>query len=888
MGSVSNSVTSTANSLTNTPVTSSNSGSSSNTTGIFTGTSAYSSDLQNLISRAVAIADLPIGIMTDDQTALTSQASELTTMDTDFTALQNAVQGISDALGGASFTGTSTEPTAVAATLADGATEGSYSIKVDNAGAYATSLSTATWNTTSTLATGKTATYGLVVGNQEYSVTTSDNSAAGVAAAIQAQYSNLVNAVAVNVNSTDARISLQSTTLGPVNLDLIQVPPATAPTSLQTQNATGYAISQSTSTWASAADTLVVNGTDYAITPASSSAQDVATAINTAAAANSLAVSASVVNVGTSVAPDDRIQLAGTAPGVMTLDIQDSGGPGLQTQETPATSLSSATWTGAADAPGKQSQYTLVDGSSTYKIVAADNSAQTVAAAINSQYGSQVNASVVDLTGNGDYRIALQDNSGKTPTPTLDIQKSLATVPVSLQQQSTTGYPISQTTSTWAGAAGSYSLQVNGVSYALTPATTSAQDVATAINAAAANHSLAVNAAAVNVGTSAAPDYRIQLEGTTAGFVSLGIQNGSGPDLQTDEVMATSRSAATWNAAADAAGTRSQYTLVSGTKTYNFVTADNSAQTVATAINSQFGSVVNATVVDMGGGSYRIALQDRTGTNPVMDIQKTADSTLQTSQTAGVLATYELDGAAPATSNTPNITVSNGVTLNLLGPTGGTAGPTTGPAALVTVTMSATALSSALSTFATAYNTCVDEVVKQRGTSAGPLQGSPILTSLSEALSSIGTYNSTSGDVNTLKDLGLSLSENSIDGHLTYDNGLSVLGLNFGNSAGLTSFLGSATATGGGFLGSITTTLNNLEDPTNGLLKNTEADVQTQITNIGTQITAKQDQVNQMQTQLTSQMAAADAAIASMEQQYSYISEMFQAQQTSNQMYAQG
>jgi flagellar hook-associated protein 2 len=887
MGSVSNSVTSTANTLTNTPVTSSNSGSSSNTTGIFTGTSAYSQDLQNLISRAVAIADLPIGIMTNDQTALTSQATELTTMDTDFTALQNAVQGISDALGGASFTGTSTEPTAVTATLADGATEGSYSIKVDNAGAYATSLSTATWNTTSTLATGKTATYGLVVGNQEYSVTTSDNSAAGVAAAIQAQYSNLVNAVAVNVSSTDARISLQSTTLGPVNLDLIQVPPATAPTSLQTQNATGYAISQSTSTWVGPADTLVVNGNSCAIAPASSSAQDVVAAINSAAADNSLAVSASVVNVGTSAAPDNRIQLAGTTAGAMTLDIQDGSGPGMQTQEMPAHSLSSATWSGAPDAPGTQSQYTLAVGSSIYNVVAADNSAQTLAAAINSQYGKLVNATVVDLTGSGDYRIALQNKTLTQPAPTLNLQKSLATVPVSLQQQSATGYPVSQTTSTWAGAAGSYSLQVNGVSYALTPATTSAQDVAAAINTAAASHNLAVNAAAVNVGTSAAPDYRIQLEGTTPGFVSLGIQNGSGPDLQTDEIMATSRSAATWNAAADAPGTRSQYTLVVGSKTYNFVTADNSAQTVAAAINSQFGSLVNATVVDAtGNGDYRIALQDRTGANPTMNIQKTADTRLQTSQTTGALAVYELDGAPQTTSNSPNIAVAPGVTLNLLGLTGGTAGPTTGPAALVTVTMSATALSSALSTFATAYNTCVDEVVKQRGTNAGPLQGSPILTNLSEALSSMATYSSTSGDVNTLKGLGLSLSENTIDGHLTFDGGLSVMGLNFGDSAGLTSFLGSAT--GGGFLGSLTTTLNNLENPTSGLLKTTEADVQTQITNIGTRITAKQNQVNQMQTQLTSQMAAADAAIASMEQQYSYISQMFQAQQTSNQSYARG
>ena len=63
------------------------------------------------------------------------------------------------------------------------------------------------------------------------------------------------------------------------------------------------------------------------------------------------------------------------------------------------------------------------------------------------------------------------------------------------------------------------------------------------------------------------------------------------------------------------------------------------------------------------------------------------------------------------------------------------------------------------------------------------------------------------------------------------------------------------------------------------------SDLKTQITNIGNQITTKQNQVDQLQTKLTSQMAAADALIASMEQQYSYLSNMFQAQQTADQMY---
>lgn len=668
MGSVTNSLTSTANTQTTTPANSSNSNSSrnTNTTGIFTGTSAYSADFQNLIDRAVAIASLPINLLTAQQTALNSQSTELNTLDTKFSALQTAIQGITTALGGASFVSTSSAPTLVTATLGDGAAEGIYNITVDNPGVTATSLSTATWNQPA-LASGQTATYGLVVGNQEYSVTTSDNSAQGVAAAIRAQWGGQVNALAVNVGTNDWRISLQSPTLGPVNLNLILVPSSATPASLQTQ-----------------------------------------------------------------------------------------------------------------------------------------------------------------------------DN-----------------------------YAISQTTGTWASAAGPYTLLVNDQPYSLTPTDNSAQQVAVAINAAATANALQVNATVVDLGTGSNHDYRIQLVGTTAGAMTLDIQNGASTSLQT-QAPATSETTATWNPGDDVTGKRSQYTLVAGASHYNFVAEDNSAQKVAAAVNSQFGAMVKATVVDLtGSGDYRIALQDKTGSSPTLDIQKTAADSLQTQQTIGQLAQYELDGAAPATSTSASISVANGVTLNLLA---------AGSASL-TVTRSTSALSTALATFTDAYNAAVDEVGGQRGQSAGPLQGQSILSVLSRSLSALSLYGSSSGSIATMKELGMELGK---DGHIAYTP-LTLMGATFARSADVTSFLGSAT--GGGFLKAATDALANLQDPTAGLLKTAETDMQTQITNIGHHIATKQTQVDRLQQQLISQMVAADAAIASMEQQYSYLSSMFQAQQTAAQMY---
>jgi flagellar capping protein FliD len=76
-----------------------------------------------------------------------------------------------------------------------------------------------------------------------------------------------------------------------------------------------------------------------------------------------------------------------------------------------------------------------------------------------------------------------------------------------------------------------------------------------------------------------------------------------------------------------------------------------------------------------------------------------------------------------------------------------------------------------------------------------------------------------------------------------------------------------------------------VEDPTTGLLKTTETDTKSQIANLGTTIAAKQAKVDAMQLQMQNQMAAADALVASMEQQYNYLSGLFQAQQTADQMY---
>jgi flagellar hook-associated protein 2 len=643
----------------------------------FTGSSAYSADFQNVVNRAVAIASLPITMLTNHQSDLTGQQTEMQTLDTKFSTLQTAIQGISSAISGSSFQTTVSAPTIVAATTSDGAAEGVYSILVSSIGSYATSLSGKSWNATA--GASNPTTYTLQVGNQSFSLTAADNSASTVAAAINAQFGNMVQATNVNVGSSavpDYRLSLKSVTLGPIALDLRQAPSGIDSTTLQTQSSPGFAASQTSQTW---------------------------------------------------------------------------------------------------DSSGAAQPYTLTLGTNTYSVTAADNSAASVAAAINSSYGSQVQATVVDL------------------------------------------------------------------------------------------------------GTSTAHDYRISLQSLTSGAMTLDLNSTTSGSLQTQQAAATSRSTATWNAAADASGSPNVYALTIGASQLTFTAADNSAATVAAAINSNYGSQVQATVINLGTTGtpdYRISLQDKTGAGQSMNLNKTGIS-LQGQQIAGSLAQYQVDGSGTTvSSNTRDVNVSTGVTLSLLA--------TSAAPVDVTVSRSTAALSSALSTFTDAFNAAVVEVSKQRGQGAGSLHGQSLVFSLQQTLSSLSTFAGSGGQINSLNDLGLTLGTN---GQLTY-TAFTLLGADLSNSAGVTSFMG--TATGGGFLKLATDALNGLEDTTTGLFKISETDLQSQVTEVGTTIAAKQLKVSEMQTNLQNQMAASDALISSLEQQSNYLNSMFTAQQTASNSYANG
>jgi flagellar hook-associated protein 2 len=357
-------------------------------------------------------------------------------------------------------------------------------------------------------------------------------------------------------------------------------------------------------------------------------------------------------------------------------------------------------------------------------------------------------------------------------------------------------------------------------------------------------------------------------DGATQGVYNIDVENVG--------TYQTSLSTNTWDSSDSTPNT---YTLVVGNKSYQFTPTDNSAESVAAAINSQFGNLVQATTVNVGSSTSpdeRISLQSTTLGPTTVDIQLNGTSLQTQQQPPGSLAQYMVnDSGITVSSDTPSVTISDGVTLNLLS-TGSTS---------VTVTQPISSLSDALSSFVTAYNQCATDIAAQRGQSGGALQGQAIVNELSQGLNSIADYinaGNAGGEVNSLASLGVTMDDT---GQMSFDS-LGFASTDLISPNAVNAFLGSAT--GGGFLETATNSLNNLLDPTSGLLTTQQANDETQYTSLGNQITTDQANVSNLQTQLEEQLSQSDAAISELEQQYSELSSIFAAQNTADLQYSNG
>jgi flagellar hook-associated protein 2 len=198
----------------------------STTPAAFTGSSAYSNDFQAVITRAIAIRSLGLTSLSTGKAQILAQGVAVSSLDTVFTNLQNAVTAIGSSAGVSSLSSAVSTAGFVQPILAAGALPGSYGIEVTNLGAATNTLSKdaqilVTDPSAQNISAGTNFT--LTVNGVGTTITPATTNLNSLVTAINANSALNVQASIVNIGPSgapDYRLALQSTKLGPNTIQL--------------------------------------------------------------------------------------------------------------------------------------------------------------------------------------------------------------------------------------------------------------------------------------------------------------------------------------------------------------------------------------------------------------------------------------------------------------------------------------------------------------------------------------------------------------------------------------------------------------------------------------------------------------------------------------------
>jgi flagellar hook-associated protein 2 len=303
--------------------------------------------------------------------------------------------------------------------------------------------------------------------------------------------------------------------------------------------------------------------------------------------------------------------------------------------------------------------------------------------------------------------------------------------------------------------------------------------------------------------------------------------------------------------------------------------ASNTLAALAAAIGMS-GAAVSATVVNVGSSAapdYRLSLESRKLGPVALELDDGQDQ-LVTSQAGGSKAVYRVNGVAQeAESDSRTVTLGPGLTVELK------AASPPGEATSITVTRQSSALASALGGLAAAYNEAMDELDKHRGEARGALSGQQLVHSLGQMLRDAVNYSAGGGAVGSLADLGFGFDS---AGRLSF-NAMAFMGADMTSGGQVAAFLGGAEKDG--FLRAAAGAMDSATNPVWGRVRTEMASVDADIRRTDARIAENRERVNRMQVGLQERMAEADALIASLEQQYRYISTMLEAMQAAREAY---
>lgn len=216
----------TASALAGASTTSADSTSLQQTAATFNGTSQYASDLQAEINQAVAVASIPLTELQDNVTTLQGQASEISTLQNDFTAIQTAIQSLGTSSGNGALTATASDSSVASVSVDSAATiaAGTYTLNVINAGSATSAISTAGTTVTDPTSSSisSSGSFTLTVGSSTYTISPQANTLDSLAEAINAAGAG-VTATVVDVGSSsspDYRVAIESSSLGDESIQL--------------------------------------------------------------------------------------------------------------------------------------------------------------------------------------------------------------------------------------------------------------------------------------------------------------------------------------------------------------------------------------------------------------------------------------------------------------------------------------------------------------------------------------------------------------------------------------------------------------------------------------------------------------------------------------------
>lgn len=325
---------------------------------------------------------------------------------------------------------------------------------------------------------------------------------------------------------------------------------------------------------------------------------------------------------------------------------------------------------------------------------------------------------------------------------------------------------------------------------------------------------------------------------------------------------ASERSAAPYaDSAATPVSVNGTMKLVVGSNQYQFTLASNTLVALRDKINS-LGAGVTATILTTSGGNYLSVTAAATGATTLRIVDNPDNTPTQwlTSSNQGANAVFDLNGIHISQSSNVVNSVIPGVTFNILD-------SSTTP---VTISLKTDRgkLSDALESFVSAYNDLRSQLNGQEGPAAGLLSGDTVITQLENSMRHIAAYQTFSGSVKNLSDLGIEFDSagRASFKQATFDS------LTDSQVADAFNFIGSATK---GF-GAFSKALQEFSDPISGLIKTEQAGLDRTDASLQKQIATLTDRLNAMQTNLVARLQAADSMLAMLESQQKVLSASLQ------------